>query len=67
MQMIKLRPDWLISRRRRWGVPLCALRSASGVLRDKRADRRTSALIKANKPHMWGELKVLPRGYNPKR
>jgi len=52
--MIEDRPDWVLSRQRAWGVPICVFADENGeVLRDKAVNDRILAAFEAEGADAW--------------
>ena len=52
--MLSDRPDWVLSRQRSWGVPICIFVNAKGsILKDKDVDRRILEAFEAEGADAW--------------
>jgi isoleucyl-tRNA synthetase len=52
--MVETRPDWVLSRQRKWGVPLTLFHDADGnLLRDPEADRKVLEAFRSEGADAW--------------
>jgi isoleucyl-tRNA synthetase len=53
--MIESRPDWVVSRQRAWGVPICVFvhKESGEILRDDRVDARIADAFEAEGADAW--------------
>ncbi|MFC7051787.1 isoleucine--tRNA ligase [Hansschlegelia quercus] len=53
--MIESRPDWVVSRQRAWGVPICVFvhKESGEILRDDRVDARIAEAFEAEGADAW--------------
>jgi isoleucyl-tRNA synthetase len=53
--MIESRPDWVVSRQRAWGVPICVFvhKESGEILRDDRVDQRIAEAFEADGADAW--------------
>ena len=52
--MIEERPDWVLSRQRAWGVPICVFADADGnVLKDEKVNQRILDAFEAEGADAW--------------
>ncbi|MDO6962503.1 isoleucine--tRNA ligase [Rhizobium alvei] len=52
--MIEQRPDWVLSRQRAWGVPICVFADKDGnVLKDEKVNQRILAAFEAEGADAW--------------
>ncbi len=68
--MIEDRPDWVLSRQRAWGVPICVFANADGeVLKDEAVNARIFETFKTEGADAWFEEGAAERflgdGYDP--
>ena len=58
--MIEMRPDWVVSRQRAWGVPLTIFvdKETGEVLRDPKVNERIIAAVEADGADVWFENKA---------
>ncbi|MFP3038264.1 MAG: class I tRNA ligase family protein [Candidatus Hodgkinia cicadicola] len=65
LKLVGTRPDWIISRQRLWGVPLCFNRNRSNKATwDEAFVHRIWALFNKRKEHAWHKLRGLLSGYS---
>ncbi|MFP3039126.1 MAG: class I tRNA ligase family protein [Candidatus Hodgkinia cicadicola] len=65
LKLVGTRPDWIISRQRLWGIPLCFNRNRSNKATwDEAFERRIWALFDKRKEHAWHKLHGLLLGYS---
>ncbi|AUG26250.1 Isoleucine--tRNA ligase [Candidatus Hodgkinia cicadicola] len=62
--LIRTRPDWIISRQRHWGIPLCIiLKERNKVALDWKLKQRIKQLFQFHKESQWHKLKTLRDKY----
>ncbi|MFP3039439.1 MAG: class I tRNA ligase family protein [Candidatus Hodgkinia cicadicola] len=67
LKLVSTRPDWIISRQRLWGIPLCFNRNRSNKATwDEAFMHRIWALFGKRKEHSWHKLHGLLSGYSRK-
>ncbi|MFP3038538.1 MAG: class I tRNA ligase family protein [Candidatus Hodgkinia cicadicola] len=65
LKLVGTRPDWIISRQRLWGIPLCFNRNRSNKATwDEVFVRRIWVLFDKHKEHAWHKLHGLLFGYS---
>ncbi|ATW05987.1 Isoleucine--tRNA ligase [Candidatus Hodgkinia cicadicola] len=62
--LVQTRPDWIVSRKRRWGIPLCMLLNEHNkVALDRKLKQRIKQLFRFHKENQWHKLKTLRDKY----
>ncbi|XXN13799.1 MAG: class I tRNA ligase family protein [Candidatus Hodgkinia cicadicola] len=62
--LVLTRPDWVVSRQRRWGIPMCMLANRSNkVMLDNKLRHRIKQLFCYHKENCWRSFRPLRCGY----
>ncbi|AUG34208.1 Isoleucine--tRNA ligase [Candidatus Hodgkinia cicadicola] len=62
--LVQTRPDWIVSRQRHWGIPLCMLLNEHNkVALDWKLKQRIKQLFRFHKGNQWHKLKTLRDKY----
>ncbi|PIM95752.1 Isoleucine--tRNA ligase [Candidatus Hodgkinia cicadicola] len=65
MKLICTRSDWIISRQRVWGIPICLIMGRSNkIIYDSVLFSRLEALLKNKVGSCWSKIRILYNGYN---